>query len=46
MELASDDFSNALSDDLIYGNMCGITFKRKGTLGRDSDKCDFYFYRN
>ena len=35
-----------LSDDLIYGNMCGITFERKGTLGRQSDKCDFYFYRS
>ena len=35
-----------LSDDRIYGNMCGIVFKRKGTIGRGSDKCDFYFYRN
>ena len=35
-----------LSDDLVYGNMCGITFKRQGTLGRGRDKCDFYFYRN
>lgn len=35
-----------LSDDLIYGNMCGITFERKGTLGRGSDRCDFNFFRN
>lgn len=35
-----------LSDDRVYGNMCGITFKRQGTIGRGSDKCDFYFYRN
>ena len=35
-----------LSDDRVYGNMCGITFERQGTIGRGSDKCDFYFYRN
>ena len=35
-----------LSDDRVYGNMCGITFERHGTLGRGSDKCDFYFYRS
>lgn len=35
-----------LSDDRVYGDMCGIAFERKGTLGRGSDKCDFYFYRN
>ena len=35
-----------LSDDRVYGNMCGITFQREGTIGRGSDKCDFYFYRN
>ena len=34
-----------LSDDRVYGNMCGIAFRRQGTLGRSSDKCDFYFYR-
>ena len=34
-----------LSDDRVYGNMCGITFERKGTLGRGDAKCDFYFYR-
>ncbi len=35
-----------LSDDRVYGNMCGITFQRQGTIGRGSDRCDFYFYRN
>lgn len=35
-----------LSDDRVYGNMCGITFERKGTIGRGSDKCDFYFFRD
>ena len=35
-----------LSDDCVFGNMAGITFKRQGTIGRGSDKCDFYFYRN
>lgn len=35
-----------LSDDRVYGDMCGITFARQGTIGRGSDKCDFYFYRN
>ena len=35
-----------LSDDRVYGNMCGIAFERQGTIGRGSDKCDFYFYRN
>ena len=34
-----------LSDDRVYGNMCGIAFERQGTIGRGSDKCDFYFYR-
>ena len=34
-----------LSDDRIYGNMCGIAFDRQGTIGRGGDKCDFYFYR-
>ena len=33
-----------LSDDRVYGDMCGITFERQGTIGRGSDKCDFYFY--
>ncbi len=35
-----------LSDDRVYGNMCGIAFERKGTIGRGSNKCDFYFYRD
>ena len=35
-----------LNDDRVYGNMCGITFERQGTIGRGSEKCDFYFYRN
>ena len=34
-----------LSDDRVYGDMCGIAFERQGTIGRGSDKCDFYFYR-
>lgn len=33
-----------LSDDRVYGDMCGITFRRQGTIGRGSEKCDFYFY--
>ena len=33
-----------LSDDRVYENMCGITFERHGTIGRGSNKCDFYFY--
>lgn len=35
-----------LSDDRVYGDMAGIAFKRQGTIGRGSDKCDFYFYRD
>ena len=35
-----------LSDDRVYGNMSGITFKRQGTIGRGNDKCDFCFYTN
>lgn len=35
-----------LSDDRVYGDMSGIIFKRQSTIGRGSDKCDFYFYRN
>lgn len=35
-----------LSDDRVYGDMCGIVFERKGTIGRGSDKCDFYFYES
>ena len=33
-----------LSDDRVYGDMCGITFRRQSTIGRGSDKSDFYFY--
>ena len=33
-----------LSDDRVYGDMCGIAFRRQGTIGRGSEKCDFYFY--
>ena len=34
------------SDDRVYGNICGITFERKDTIGRGSEQCDFYFYRD
>lgn len=34
-----------LSDDRVYGDMCGITFERQGTIGRGNNQCDFYFYR-
>lgn len=33
-----------LSDDRVYGNMCGIAFERQGTMDRGGDKCGFYFY--
>lgn len=35
-----------LSDDRVYGDMCGIAFERKGTIGCGDDKCDFYFHRD
>ena len=35
-----------LSDDRVYGDLCGITFQRQGTIGRGSEQCDFYFYQN
>ena len=35
-----------LSDDRVYRNLSGITFRRQSIIGRCSDKCDFYFYRN
>ena len=35
-----------LSDDRVYGDMCGVAFERQGTIGRGSNVCDFYFYRN
>ena len=28
-----------LSGNRVYGNMCGITFERQGTIGRGHDKC-------
>ncbi len=34
-----------LSDDCVFGSMTDIAFERQGTIGRGSDKCDFYFYR-
>ena len=34
-----------LSDDRVYGDMCGIAFERQGTIGRGNNQCDFYFYR-
>ena len=30
------------SDDLVYGNLPGISFERTGTLGRGNERCDFY----
>ena len=35
-----------LSDDRVFGDLSGITFRRQGTLGRGSEQCDFYFYRD
>lgn len=35
-----------LSDDRVYGNLPGIAFERRGTIGRGGDKCDFYFFRD
>lgn len=35
-----------LSDDRVYGDMCGIAFDRQRTIGRGGDKCDFYFHRD
>lgn len=35
-----------LSDDRVFGDMCGIAFERQGTIGRGSGKCDFYFHRD
>ena len=35
-----------LSDDRVFGNMCGIVFERQGTIGRGNGKCDFYFHRD
>lgn len=35
-----------LSDDRVFGDMCGIAFERQGTIGRGNGKCDFYFHRD
>ena len=37
--------SFCLSDDRVFGNMCGIAFARQGTIGRGSEQCDFCFRR-
>lgn len=29
------------NDDRIYGNLPGLKFERKGTLGKGAEKCDF-----
>ncbi len=33
------------NDDRVYGNLSGIEFRRTSTLGKGSDRCDFYFRR-
>ncbi len=30
------------NDDRVYGNLPGIEFRRKSTLGNGADRCDFY----
>ena len=30
------------NDERIYGNLPGLVFERKGTIGKGSEKCDFY----
>ena len=30
------------NDDRCYGNLPGVEFKRKGTIGTGADRCDFY----
>ena len=30
------------NDDRCYGNLPGLEFKRKGTIGTGADRCDFY----
>ena len=30
------------NDERIYGNLPGLRFERKGTLGKGADRCDFY----
>ena len=33
------------NDELVYGDLPGLEFIRKGTIGRGYDKCDFYIRR-
>lgn len=30
------------NDERVYGDLPGIVFERKGTLGKGADRCDFY----
>ncbi|SFB67532.1 L-2-amino-thiazoline-4-carboxylic acid hydrolase [Ruminococcus albus] len=30
------------NDERVYGSLPGLVFERKGTLGKDADRCDFY----
>lgn len=32
-------------DDIIYGNLPGLEFRRTGTIGKGADKCDFCLKR-
>ena len=34
------------NDERIYGKLNGLIFKRKGTLGKGADRCDFYIRRS
>ena len=33
------------NDERMYGNLPGLTFERKGTLGKGADRCDFCIRR-
>ena len=33
------------NDDRVYGNLKGIEFQRTSTLGKGTERCDFYFRR-
>ncbi|MBQ8966115.1 L-2-amino-thiazoline-4-carboxylic acid hydrolase [Ruminococcus sp.] len=33
------------NDERIYGNLPGLSFERKGTLGKGADRCDFYIHK-
>ncbi len=33
------------NDERLYGSLPGLRFARSGTLGKGSDRCDFYLYR-